>query len=67
MYINDTGRPLATRLREYTYHLKEGHLATSNWQWMQGSILQFKPIPAYRKCMQTAHMLNVEISLFGSP
>jgi hypothetical protein len=45
--------------------LKEEHLATSNWQWMQGGILQFKPIPT-RKYKQTAHMLNVEISLFGS-
>jgi hypothetical protein len=61
MYINGAGRPLATKLREHTYHL-----ATSNWQWMQGGILQFKPIPAYRKYKQTAHMLNVEISLFGS-
>jgi hypothetical protein len=28
--------------------------------------LQFKPIPTYRKYKQTAHTLNVEISLFGS-
>lgn len=66
MQIDETGGLLATRLREHTYNLKEGHLATSNWQWMQGGILQFKPIPNYRKYKQTAHMLNVEISLFGS-
>lgn len=66
MQIDETGRLLATRLREHTYNLKEGHLATSNWQWTQGGILQFKPIPNYRKYKQTTHMLNVEISLFGS-
>jgi hypothetical protein len=65
MYTDETGGLLAARLREHTYNLKE-HLATSNWQWKQGGILQFKPIPTYRKYKQTAHTLNVEISLFGS-
>lgn len=66
MYSGETSRTLDTRLRECMYNFKKGHLAMSKKQWMKGGILKFKPHPTYRKYKPTAHMLHVEISLFGS-
>jgi hypothetical protein len=66
-YIGETGRPLAVRILEHTYNLKQGLLEKSKLaqlayeedhkvNWDEARVLEFESNSRYRKYRESAHM-----------